>query len=305
MRLRVIDTDRSLLFQPQVVRRLEAGGDLIAATDLAPRLRFLAGRGAIEALNARLGPPRHGDVHLYGSGDFHHLAHLLVARLDRPVSVIHFDNHPDWTRWPRTLGCGSWVSRLLAQPGIARVVTIGPCSADVEAPQMKAADLPALRSGRLEVFPLRAASTFYAGPAFATPSARGRAGAFHDGLSWQGIDADFAGRMEDIASRLPQLPVWISLDKDVLAPDEAVTNWDQGHLTLAEVLEAIAIFAARRSVIGMDVCGDFSPEGDNGPLRAALSWLDRAQRPQPDRDAAEVNGAANGRILAHMEAMLQ
>lgn len=306
MRLRVIDIDRSLLLQPQVMRALEAGnGDLVAAGDLAPQLRFLAGRQALAALAGRLGPPREGDIHLYGSGDFHHLAHLLVRRLDRAVSVIHFDNHPDWTRWPHTLGCGSWVSRLLAAPGIARVVTIGPCSSDLDAPQMKAADLPALRCGRLEVHPLRSGATFYAGPAFATAAASGRAGASAEGLRWRGIAAaDWTAQMEAITERLPQVPVWISLDKDVLPPDEAVTNWDQGVLRLDLVLEAISIVAARRQVIGMDVCGDFSPVGQVGALRGALSFLDRAQRPMPLRNAAPVNGAANARILAHMEAIL-
>ncbi|MFG1431962.1 hypothetical protein V5F44_14990 [Xanthobacter sp. V2C-8] len=307
MRLRVLDVDGSLLLQPQLMGAVAAGeGDLVAAADLSPHLRFLADREGLGALAGRLGAPRAGDIHFYGSGDFHHLAFLLVSRLDQPVNVVHFDNHPDWTRWPRTLGCGSWVSRLLERLEVARVVTIGPCSTDIDAPQMKAADLPALRCGRLELFPLAAGTTFYAGPAFETAAATGRAGIAPDGLSWRGIGAgDWVGEIDAIAARLPELPVWISLDKDVLAPAEAVTNWDQGRLSLDAVLRAISTIAERRRVIGMDVCGDFAPEGHDGALRGILSFLDRAQRPEPGGDAAAINGAANARILAHMEPILQ
>lgn len=307
MRVRLVDLDGALLAQGQLLAALDGGdGDLIPAGDLARRLRFLADRSSLAALSERLGPPRLGDIHFYGSGDFHHLAFLLVARLDRPVSVIHFDNHPDWTRWPRTVGCGSWVSRLLGQPGVARVVTIGPCSSDLDAPQLKAADLPALRSGRLEVHPLSSGSTFYAGPAFSGPSAQGKAGAAGDGLAWTGIgEGPWAGRIAAIAARLPHTPLWISLDKDVLGPAEAVTNWDQGRLDLDRVLQAIGILAAARPVLGMDVCGDFSAQGDTGALRGLLAYLDRAQRAAPQGDATAVNGAANGRILAYMGDILQ
>lgn len=308
MGLKVVDLDRSLLLQPEVTRALGGrGGALIVAGDLAPRLRFLAGRRSLRALAGRLGPHRRGDIYLYGSGDFHHLSHLLVSRLDQEVSVVHFDNHPDWTCFPRTLGCGSWVSRLLANPQVKRVVTIGPCSSDLSAPQLKSADLPALRSGRLEVFPLASATTFYAGPAFTAAGTQGSTGIAADGLAWRGLDLDdFAAQMEDIAAGLPQTPLWITLDKDVLAPAEAATNWDQGRLGLDRVLQAITIFAGCRRLVGMDVCGDFSPDGGHGALRALLARLDRDQRPPaPDAAAAAaLNGATNARILRHMEAIL-
>lgn len=308
MRLKVIDLDGSLLLQPQVLRDLEERDIApIRAADLAPRLRFMAGRDALAALAARLGPARRGDLHFCGSGDFHHLTYLFLARLGQPVSVIHFDNHPDWTCLPRTLGCGSWVSRAVRDLDVAKVVTIGPCASDLACPQLKGADLPALRAGRQEVFPLVSLSTFYAGPAFARAGAQAPRGAGTDALAWRALEgAHWAARMEEIAAGLPDAALWISLDKDVLGAEEAVTNWDQGRLDLAKVLEAIAIFARHRPVIGMDVFGDYSPDRDNGPVRALLGWLDRDQRPAaPRQDPAPVNDRANARIRQTMEAILQ
>lgn len=51
------------------------------------------------------------------------------------------------------------------------------------------------------------------------------------------------------------LPVFLSLDLDVLREDDFITNWDQGVMSLGE-LEAIlrSVFSTRR-VLGADVCG--------------------------------------------------
>ncbi|MGF2059451.1 hypothetical protein ACQUE7_17195, partial [Enterococcus innesii] len=92
---------------------------------------------------------------------------------------------------------------------------------------------------------------------------------------------------------LPDAPVWITLDKDVLGTDEAITNWDQGRLTLDRVHDAVALIAHRRRVLGMDVCGDYSPAGGSGLVRALLAYGDRAQRPVPARDPDPINARTN------------
>jgi hypothetical protein len=307
MRIRIIDTDGSLTAQPGVMALCaQSGGEVIAARDLAPRLRLLAARDALATLDMRLGAAGAGEITFIGSGDFHHLSLLLAKRHARPLSILHFDNHPDWVRFPSTLNCGSWVARALEEPQVLRVVTIGPASPDIEAPQLKGATMAALRSGRLELHAWNGVSTFYAGPAFENPGASGAAGIARDGLKWRGLSGDdWRARIEGIAERLPEAPVWVTLDKDVLGTDEAATNWDQGGLTLDAVLEAIAIIAEHRPLLGMDVCGDYSPEGELGALRSLLARLDRDQRPEPAADRIDVNEKTNLRILAAMGALLQ
>jgi len=307
MRIRIIDTDGSLAAQPGVMAMCtETGGDVVAARDLAPRLRLLAAPDALSALAARLGPPGKGEITFFGSGDFHHLSYLLATRHACPFSIVHFDNHPDWVRFPTSLNCGSWVARTLEEPQVLRVVTLGPASPDIEAPQLKGATMEALRSGRLELHPWSDGATFYAGPAFENPGVTGAAGIARDGLRWHGLaGADWRARIADIAARLPEAPVWITLDKDVLTSGEAVTNWDQGCLTLDAVMEAIAVIAGRRPLLGMDVCGDYSPEGPLGMFRALLARLDRDQRPVHRDDGVRVNEATNLRILAAMGELLQ
>ena len=56
----------------------------------------------------------------------------------------------------------------------------------------------------------------------------------------------------------PDIPVYISVDKDVLCEDECVTNWDQGEMTLSELSILIKKIANGRKVIGADICGGIS-----------------------------------------------
>ena len=55
-----------------------------------------------------------------------------------------------------------------------------------------------------------------------------------------------------------KLPLYISVDKDVMGTSECITNWDQGDLTMNELTEIIAEFSGGRKVIGADICGGIS-----------------------------------------------
>ena len=151
----MLDLDASLVAQPALAALIVAGSGLrIDARDLGMRLRIFATRRAMAELGARLDERQsEGNgcpVIFYGSGDFHHLSTLFIQRARVPVTVIHFDNHPDWVRFPPTHNCGGWVNRALALPHVARVITIGPCSDDLSWPEYKTANLRAITSGRFE-----------------------------------------------------------------------------------------------------------------------------------------------------------
>ena len=53
-----------------------------------------------------------------------------------------------------------------------------------------------------------------------------------------------------------ELPVYLSIDKDVLRRDELVTNWDQGEMTREELFSFVSELLEKRNVIGVDVCGE-------------------------------------------------
>ena len=67
------------------------------------------------------------------------------------------------------------------------------------------------------------------------------------------------------ADEKEQLPLYISIDKDILSESEGKTNWDQGNVVLDQVLQFIDVYMQQtpgRQFIGMDICGE-DPEADN------------------------------------------
>ena len=77
--------------------------------------------------------------------------------------------------------------------------------------------------------------------------------------------------LRPFARSLARRPLYVSLDKDVLTAEEAVVNWDSGHLRLAEVTEVLGAFvaAARGDVVGVDVPGAPRWTGEMGAGRDA------------------------------------
>ncbi len=309
MQLLLLHLDDALELQPGFVRACVAAGasqhvDKYAGRDvrlwskqrqLSELARSLSKNGC--ALN---GQPR---LCFMGSGDFHHITALLLdAALEKhptATTLIHFDNHPDWVKFKGGLHCGSWVNSALENRNIDKVITIGVCSDDLRNPERKGANLKWLAQGRLELYPYshppsRVSLDYGSGPSF-----RQEAGALH----WRSIcgigEANF---FEEILGRIQTPSVYISIDKDVLAADDAVTNWDQGGMRLPYLLSLISEIGRRHRVIGADVIGDYS-----APAYSGMPWTQIAKRvesliDQPrlrqDKSAIEdVNSAANYALL--------
>ena len=70
---------------------------------------------------------------------------------------------------------------------------------------------------------------------------------------------------------LPDLPLYLSVDLDVLSPAYARTDWDQGRMTLDELSGALLRLRAGRRIIGVDLCGGNVPEKGASPEDLALN----------------------------------
>lgn len=70
---------------------------------------------------------------------------------------------------------------------------------------------------------------------------------------------------------LPDLPVYLSLDLDVLSKHFARTDWDQGAMTLEEMVTALRALIASRRILGVDLCGGNTPEKGASPEDLALN----------------------------------
>ena len=72
------------------------------------------------------------------------------------------------------------------------------------------------------------------------------------------------GEMLDINSIDKDIPLYISIDKDVLSEDYAITDWDQGDMTIDEMIDLLKDIAKDRQIIGVDICGDSGEYAENG-----------------------------------------
>lgn len=52
------------------------------------------------------------------------------------------------------------------------------------------------------------------------------------------------------------LPLYISIDKDVLSTEYCVSDWDQGDMSLDNLLLFLSEAFSGRKIIGVDICGD-------------------------------------------------
>ncbi|OYZ83177.1 MAG: hypothetical protein B7Y12_00100 [Rhizobiales bacterium 24-66-13] len=297
-RFHVIDLDGSLPAQEPLRRRIDAGtATRIDAVDLAGRLRIVASRRALRRLAARLPPAERSagaTVTFYGSGDFHHLTAGLVAALDEAVTIVHFDNHPDWVRFPATHNCGAWVNRALSLRQVNKVVTIGPCSSDLVRPELQFANLAAVRDGRIALYPWRHPPSRVWGRYGHTRCYRQEG----EHLHWRNLaEESWTDFLDELVEEIPTRAVWITIDKDVLARGDALTNWDQGALPLGHLLAAVERLAGTHRIAGVDVCGDWSEPRFSDPFRALLARFDHPPAQHPSATDLAVNARVNAELI--------
>jgi hypothetical protein len=211
-------------------------------------------------------PGLHGPVFM-GSGDFHHLSLPLVARQAAaqqagggpPLRVLVLDNHPDNMRYAFGVHCGSWVRRVAELPGVRGVDVVGITSGDIGAAHAWEQQLRPLRRGTLRYWSCgvdtRWAHWLGLGQAF---------------RSFGSLDALVATLAETLVAD-PQ-PTYLSIDKDVFAPEVLHTNWDQGRMTEAHLQPLLQ--ALHGQVRAADVTGEISAYVYKSPLKRWLSRLD-------------------------------
>lgn len=294
MRLRLLDLDGSLTGQPPL-----ASAQRLDMRDLGPGLRLWAWPRVMAAFAARVAmaaaPEGEGTlVTFLGSGDYHNLTPALIAGVAEPFTLVHFDNHPDWVRFAPRHHCGAWVNRALRHPALARVVTMGPCSDDLVWPELKGGNLGALRSGRLQLHPWKHAPSRVLGRVGDNLGHRqqGR----H--LVWRNLaDEDRAFYFAEIAAALPTRAIWITIDKDVLRPADAFTNWDQGEMPLADLLLGLRTMIAGHRVLGIDICGEYAPIRHDNLAKRWESFTDQPRDPARAEDL-DLNARTNAALLA-------
>ena len=214
---------------------------VVDARDWGPQLRFSAPPRLIERFyhehEANLAVP----FLLYGSGDFHYLTALRLRRIAGSVVLVSFDNHPDWDVRPPKWGCGGWINRALELAQIKHVAVWGCGNFECWWPHQIFGNRRAERAGILEVHPWADDRPV---------KDRQRKGAILR-ENWRDLFERFSkGRANE--------NIYVTIDLDCLCIEEAVTNWESGRFSVADLQWALGMLREFCQIIGGDICGAYS-----------------------------------------------
>jgi arginase family enzyme len=215
---------------------------VVDAREWGPQLRFSAPPRLIEKFYREHETNLAVPFLLYGSGDFHYLTALRLRRVAGPVILVSFDNHPDWDVRPPKWGCGGWVNRALELPHVCRVSVWGCGNFECWWPHQIFGNRRAERAGILEVHPW----------ADDRPAKdRQRRGAI--------LRDNWRDRFERFSKSLVDENLYITIDLDCLRIEEAVTNWESGRFSVADLQWALGKLHESCRIVGGDICGAYSP----------------------------------------------
>ena len=186
---------------------------------------------AMETLRQKLEEFDADGIHFIDSGNYHYMSRIWLEKLNTPFRLVVFDNHTDMQ--PPAVGgllsCGGWVAASLEElPLLKEVLLVGP---DQEAFDQTEPVLQEkvrfLSRERLREMTMEEKVLFF-----------------------EELSVD--------------LPVYLSVDKDVLCAEDASTTWSQGDMTLEELGQFVAILLEKQDILGMDVCGECDPDACEG-----------------------------------------
>jgi hypothetical protein len=256
------------------------GLPVVDARRWGPHLRFSAPRRLVAEFYREYETNLAAPFLLYGSGDFHYLTALRLRHVAGPIVVVSFDNHPDWDMRPPRWGCGSWVNRALELSGVRHVAVWGCGNFECWWPIQIFGNRRAERLGILEVHPW----------ADDRPAKdRQRRGAI--------LRDNWREHYEKFLINLGGMDAYVTIDLDCLRLEEAVTNWESGRFTIADLEWALTKLRESSRIISGDICGSYSfPQYARFKQRFAAEFdHPKIQFPPIDQIRA-TNSAALGRL---------
>lgn len=223
-------------------------------------------------------------LHFLDNGNYHYLTRFWCEKITEDFALVVYDHHVD-LRKPVFLGlmsCGSWIRDVLLRNRHCRaVLIIGPERAQADIIERELQSL-----ADEDNFSDESVSGTAAGPrmiadsavhdrtpsasdvnlpahtwTFVRPKADNQSSPLSASVSCFTEDDILDGRA---ARELPhildelRLPVYISIDKDVLSRKVLRTNWDQGIMTEAEFRHELDRFTTdpQIHILGADICGE-------------------------------------------------
>lgn len=204
---------------PEYIEQREKGLKRIDCSDISGTNMYCTKEAEAE-IRERLMPYEPCGIHFLDSGNYHYVTKLFAEKINYPFSLVLFDHHNDMQQpmIHELTSCGSWAGEMLREnPYLEQMVLVGPNEKSIEE------IAPELRKKLVCI-------------------------------SIQEIES------KDVEKELSQirteLPVYISIDKDVLNRYSARTNWNQGSMSAGTLKRLLLEVFLHQKVIGVDICGE-------------------------------------------------
>lgn len=207
-------------------------------------------KNAYEKIWGRIEPYGIQGIHYIDSGNYHYITKIITDHIDEPFGLVMYDHHTDMQipMVPEMMSCGDWAGQALSQnKNLRQLVIVGPPESDIE---QTLESYSGSQSGRLLTFSAE----------------------------------DLHGDLLENKLKLirTDLPLYISIDKDVLGPEYTETNWSQGDMSIDGLERLLSVFlggqgeeknsdACRNDeryagdirhsrILGIDICGEIQTD---------------------------------------------
>ncbi len=207
-------------------------------------------KNAYEKIWGRIEPYGIQGIHYIDSGNYHYISKIITDHIDEPFGLVMYDHHTDMQMpmVPEMMSCGDWAGQALSQnKNLRQLVIVGPPESDIE---QTLESYSGSQSGRLLTFSAE----------------------------------DLHGDLLENKLKLirTDLPLYISIDKDVLGPEYTETNWSQGDMSIDGLERLLSVFlggqgeeknsdACRNDernaddirhsrILGIDICGEIQTD---------------------------------------------
>lgn len=207
-------------------------------------------KNAYEKIWGRIEPYGIQGIHYIDSGNYHYITKIITDHITEPFGLVMYDHHTDMQMpmVPEMMSCGDWAGQALSQnKNLRQLVIVGPPESDIE---QTLESYSGSQSGRLLTFSAE----------------------------------DLHGDLLENKLKLirTDLPLYISIDKDVLGPEYTETNWSQGDMSIDGLERLLSVFlggqgeeknsdACRNDernagdirhsrILGIDICGEIQTD---------------------------------------------
>lgn len=207
-------------------------------------------KNAYEKIWGRIEPYGIQGIHYIDSGNYHYITKIITDHITEPFGLVMYDHHTDMQipMVPEMMSCGDWAGQALSQnKNLRQLVIVGPPESDIE---QTLESYSGSQSGRLLTFSAE----------------------------------DLHGDLLENKLKLirTDLPLYISIDKDVLGTEYTETNWSQGDMSIDGLERLLGVFlggqgeeknsdACRNDeryagdirhsrILGIDICGEIQTD---------------------------------------------